>query len=308
MTGPARRRPPRRSPPRSLTVLAAVGAVAAVGAWVLAARDGDDGQGDGAAAPAVPADPGVSHVHGLGVNPGDGSLVVATHTGSFRLGADGGGATRIGESFQDTMGFTVVGPDHFLGSGHPDVAGMEAGQPGRLGFIESTDGGLSWEIVSLGGDADFHALVSAGDRVYGWDAGSGRLMVSEDRVEWEALPAIQLVALAVDPADDDHLVVATPQGLQESTDGGRTWQPAEGPALVTLSWAEGIGLWGAEVDGAVWRRDGTVWTSAGQLPGAPQAFLAAPSGLFAAVHDSDAVTQIVQSTDDGATWDVRWRG
>ena len=304
MTNPTRRRPPRRSPPRSLTLIAAVGAVAAVGAWVLATRD----DSDGAAAPVVTADPGVSHVHGLGVNPGDGSLVVATHFGSFRLGADGGGATRIGDSFQDTMGFTVVGPDQFLGSGHPDVAGMEAGQPARLGFIESTDGGRSWEVLSLGGDVDFHALASAGGRVYGWDASSGRLMVSEDRVEWETLAAIDLFALAVDPADVDHLVAATPQGLQETTDGGRTWEAADGPPLVAISWAEGTGLWGAGADGAVWRREPEAWTSAGRLPGTPQAFLATiDGGLYAAVQASDGATQIVQSTDNAATWDVRYR-
>jgi hypothetical protein len=26
----------------------------------------------------------------------------------------------VTERFQDSMGFTVVGPDYFLGSGHPD--------------------------------------------------------------------------------------------------------------------------------------------------------------------------------------------
>lgn len=31
------------------------------------------------------------------------------------------------------MGFTVGGPDHFLGSGHPSAAEARQGKPGRLG-------------------------------------------------------------------------------------------------------------------------------------------------------------------------------
>ena len=34
------------------------------------------------------------------------------------------------------MGFTVVGPDTFLGSGHPDI---RATDPPLLGLIESND-------------------------------------------------------------------------------------------------------------------------------------------------------------------------
>ncbi len=75
----------------------------------------------------VADDPGVSHVHGLGINPSDRSLIIATHFGSFRLPAGGDVATRIGDSFQDTMGFTVAGPDNFLGSGHPDLAAARSG-------------------------------------------------------------------------------------------------------------------------------------------------------------------------------------
>ena len=66
------------------------------------------------------SDPGPIHVHGLGVNPADGSLFVATHTGLFRAAPDEQRARRVADRYQDTMGFTFVAPDHFLGSGHPD--------------------------------------------------------------------------------------------------------------------------------------------------------------------------------------------
>ena len=43
----------------------------------------------------------------------------AVLAGALALPEDGE-ATRIADRFQDTMGFTVVGPSTFLGSGHPD--------------------------------------------------------------------------------------------------------------------------------------------------------------------------------------------
>jgi hypothetical protein len=69
--------------------------------------DGGSGSPDGDR-PKV-GDPGPVHVHGLGVNPKDGALFVATHTGLFRAGEGTRRARRIADRFQDTMGFTVVG-------------------------------------------------------------------------------------------------------------------------------------------------------------------------------------------------------
>jgi hypothetical protein len=104
-------------------------------------------------------DPGIVHVHGLGRNPADGSLMIATHTGLFRAGAEGGKPERVAGRFQDTMGFTVVGPDHFLGSGHP----ASVDDPAFLGLIESRDAGNNWRPISLRGEVDFHVLESQGD-------------------------------------------------------------------------------------------------------------------------------------------------
>lgn len=61
----------------------------------------------------------VGHVHGLGVDPADGTLYVASHYGVFGVEGDEGG--RVADRWQDTMGFTIVGPGRFLGSGHPDL-------------------------------------------------------------------------------------------------------------------------------------------------------------------------------------------
>jgi hypothetical protein len=88
-----------------------------------------DGERAAATLQAVAEDPGVVHVHRLGISPRDGALFAATHTGLFAVGD--GTATRVTQRFQDTMGFTVVGPGYFLGSGHPDFCDTQLMVPNR---------------------------------------------------------------------------------------------------------------------------------------------------------------------------------
>ncbi|MPY94298.1 MAG: exo-alpha-sialidase [Acidimicrobiia bacterium] len=240
-------------------------------------------------------------MHGLGVNPGDGALYVATHHGTFRI-PEGGSAERVGSSSQDTMGFTVAGPDRFLGSGHPDVAGMQAGQPGLLGLIESSDAGRSWVSRSLSGEVDFHALAFAHGQVYGWDATSARLMVSADAQVWETRTQMPMHSFAVDPADPDRLVAAMPGGLRSSSDGGRMWSRLLGPELVLVSWAPDGVLWGLAQDGAVLRSSdgGEEWESAGHLPGDAQALSATSEAVWAAAAADGEPTGIYRSRDGGS--------
>ena len=298
-----RRRPKKAGADRLIFLLAAVVAVAALG-WVAFRL----AQGGGSPS-ALPADdPGVAHVHGLGIDPSDGSLYVATHHGTFRIARDES-AERVGASFQDTMGFTVAGPKRFLGSGHPDLDGARKGQPPRLGLIESTDAGKSWRAVSLSGEVDFHGLAAAHDRVYGWDSGTGRFMVSSDGRTWETRSTQALAAFAVDPKNPDHIVGSGPQGLLDSTDGGRTWQARSGPALAVLSWDAAAGLIGADGGGRVHRSSdgGASWAPLGNLAGNPQALLATGTVFYAAAADSDGTTGIYRSADGGRTWDLYYR-
>ncbi|MGH9893476.1 MAG: F510_1955 family glycosylhydrolase, partial [bacterium] len=51
---------------------------------------------------------------------------------------------------------------------------------------------------------------------------------------------------------------------------------------------------------------GASWVPAGRLPGSPEAFLATPDSLYAAV-EVDGATGIYRSTDAGRTWDLRYR-
>lgn len=84
----------------------------------------------------------------MGINPADDAVIVATHSGLFRAPAGQQLAQRIGDRGQDTMGFTVVGPDRFLGSGHPD---LRDDLPPLLGLIRSEDAGRSWQPIFLPG-------------------------------------------------------------------------------------------------------------------------------------------------------------
>ena len=252
-------------------------------------------------------DPGVSHVHGLGVDPADGTLYAATHFGLFRV-PEQGQAKRVADRFQDTMGFTVTGPNRFLGSGHPDFSDKEMFREGHdphLGLIQSTDAGRTWKALSLLGEADFHALAAVHGQVYGYSATDGEFMVSPDGKTWDRRSQIGLVSFAVDPDDPEHIIATTERGLVTSTDGGRTWQPLSAPPLAYLSWEEDGGLWGAGADGGIHRSTdkGTTWEHQGNLPGPPEALLVHGSVHYAAVSDEG----IFRSTDGGRSWQVRYR-
>jgi hypothetical protein len=281
---------------------------------VLAGCGGERGD-DEAGSPSPPAetrdahDPGPVHVHGLGVDPADGALFIATHTGLYRVGRGEKTAERVGDSRQDTMGFTVVGPNHFLGSGHPDPReAVERDLPPHLGLIESRDAGLTWENVSLAGEADFHVLRAHGDHVYGLDASGGRFLTSTDGgSSWEerALPG-RTYDLVVDPVTPTRLVAATEREVAESRDGGRSWRRVGAAVAALLAWPEHDALYAMLGDGSVRKsRDGgKTWRDVGSDGGEPSAFAAGGDGaLYVALHDGT----IEHSRDGGRTWQVRSR-
>jgi photosystem II stability/assembly factor-like uncharacterized protein len=278
-------------------------AIALLGVLVLA--------GCGSDPPAAPLDkvaddPGLIHVHGLGINPADGTLYAATHTGLFTV--RNGASQRVADRLQDTMGFTVVGPDHFLGSGHPDFRDSQLYDPDRrplLGLIESRDAGRSWQPLSLLGEADFHALQVAHGRVYGYDATGGRFMVTSDRRHWQVRSKLELTSFAVSPSNPELVVAATGRGLARSRDGGRRWQPVRGPDGLLLDWPRPDALWTITDEGQLWHSTdaGGSWRQPGKINGQPEAFLAHEAKLYVAV----AQLGIVTSTDQGRSWQVLYR-
>ena len=270
------------------------------------------GGGGGEAAPdqftGVPLelqDPGAIHVHGLGYDRESKILYLATHTGMFRLPDGAAKATRIGDDHQDTMGFTLIEPDRFLGSGHPDA---RAKLPPYLGLIRSTDRGRTWVPISLLGEADFHVLRSQGKTIYGFDSSNERLLASSDSGRsWKKLTAPEaLLDLAVDPNDPKHLLASGGSVLYRSVNGGRAWQAVASGLAGYLAWPSANRVFVATLDGSILStaRATGPWRSRGSF-GAPVAALLAVSDrvLFAALHDGTITT----SSDGGISWKVRAR-
>lgn len=277
---------------------------------ILAATLGACGGGDDEAAnePRVPVgDPGPIHVHGLGVNPRDQALYIATHTGLFRAAAGQTRSRRVAGRYQDTMGFTVTGPDEFLGSGHPD--GRE-GLPPFLGLIRSTDAGRSWQPVSLLGERDFHVLEAAGTRIYGYgsdfETREAGLLVSDDGGGSWAERAVPepLISLAIDPRDRDRAIAAGARAVYSSNDAGAGWRPLAGGGGL-LAWMAPRQLFLVRLDGSLSSSPdaGRTWTERGSVGGQPAAFESAGQDLYVALHDGT----IRSSTDGGRTWQERSR-
>lgn len=274
-----------------------LGVVVAV-AFVVGACSGGGGadHGDDAAGGGV----SLAHIHGLGVNPADDTLYAGSHHGVFRITGNGA-PEQIAGLTRDFMGFTVVGEDHFLGSGHAGPA--EHDQPANLGLIESTDGGQTWRPLSLSGQVDFHAMEAKHDRVYGWDSQTGQLMVSTDNESWDSRMRLGLADIAVSPEDAEEILATTSQGIARSTDGGRGFSVVDGsPVLVFVDWPTGDRLVGVAPDGSVHVSDdgGTSWQRRGTVSGSPQAIT---------THGEDEIyiatdTAIYHSDDDGETFTV----
>ncbi|MCF6427670.1 F510_1955 family glycosylhydrolase [Amycolatopsis tucumanensis] len=243
--------------------------------------------------------PDLAHVHGLGVDPADGMLYAASHYGLFKL-APGGAPERVGP-VQDVMGFTVVGPRHFLGSGHP---GSRTDGPPHLGLVESTDAGQTWRELSLAGRADLHSIEAKHGLVYGYDSQSRQLMVTTDMRNWDNRARLAVSDFAVDPASPDVIVANTTDGLMRSSDGGRNFSLLpDAPELVFVEWPASGTLLGSDPNNTIYisADGGNTWARQGQAPGPPGAF-AAPSVSDVYVGTE---TAIHYSSDGGRTFTIR---
>lgn len=249
---------------------------------------------------ATATDPGLQHIHGLGVR-GD-TLYIATHTGLWIAPRGQTKAERFGTSRQDIMGFSVVAGDRFIGSGHPEPS---QNLPPNLGLIESRDGGRTWNNVSLLGEADFHVLESAGSRIYGFNGVQARLMVSGDggRRWAQRSPPGAMFSLAIDPRSSQRIVVATERGISSSPDGGRNWEFLSGQLAGLLAWPAPKRLFLVDGSGQVSQSSdgGRNWRAVGSIQGQPAAFIAQGNALYAAIHDGT----VKRSVDGGRSWSVR---
>ena len=282
---------------RSLATLATLAAT------VFIAACGGDAPGRDAAGEegaSVQESAALEHIHGLGV--AEGQLFIATHNGLFAAPEGDTTPSRVGETTQDIMGFSVIAPNRFIGSGHP---GPDQDLPPHLGLMESRDGGKTWSNVSLLGDADFHVLESAGNQIYGFDGLQGRLMVSRNGGrDWQQrTPPAGVFALAIDPSNASRIVASTEQGVFASNDEGRNWRPLSQDLAGLLAWPTQDRLYLLDGQGQVQvsADGGGTWQTRGSIGGQPAAFMAREDDLYAALGDGT----VKKSTDGGATWAVR---
>jgi hypothetical protein len=278
--------------------------LALVAAVALGSCGGDDtpaerGSSDDSA---QTGDPGMHHIHGLGVDPRSGTLYIATHTGLFTAPEGEQRARRLGDSRQDIMGFSIVGADRFIGSGHP---APDQDLPPNLGLIRSTDGGRNWDAVSLSGEADFHALEASASRIYGFDGTQGRLMVSRDggRSWTRRAPPAAMFGMAIHPRDPARLLAGTDRGLFASTDEGRSWRPLSAEMTGLLAWPAPDRLYLVEGSGRVRQSadGGRSWRRVGAIGGELAALTAEKSDIYVALADGT----VKQSTDGGRNWTLR---
>ncbi len=293
----------RAPSPRAL--VAVLAALATVGLAACGSDDptlGGGGEGGGQESASVEEGPALEHIHGLGVNPADERLFIATHNGLFSAAERETTPKQVGTSTQDIMGFSVVGKNRFIGSGHP---GADQNLPPNLGLIESRDGGKTWKTISLLGEADFHVLESSGGKIYGFDGTQGRLMVSRDggRKWQERMPPAAVFGLAVHPTNPSRVVVSTEKGLFASPNEGRGWRPLSDQLAGLFAWPEKDRLYLVDGQGQVFvsANAGTEWQTQGSIEGQPAAFIAHGDELYAALADGT----VKRSSDGGATWTVR---
>jgi hypothetical protein len=257
----------------------------------------DDPAEDEAEDEATVVDAGMSHVHGLGVNPGDGATYLATHSGIFRI-VEGEAPIRVADRHQDTMGFTVVGPNRFLASGHPDLT--DESMPTHLGLIESTDAAESWQERSLGGEADLHALDAGPAGVVAFDAVTGRLLSSETGQSWKVLAQGVVIDVAADPGNGGAVMVTTREGELVVYDSrGRGEELREAPPVGLVDWPRPDLLIAVGADGQLHRSAdrGKSWERVGRPLGAAQAIDVTDEAWLVANQEA-----VLRSTDEGKTW------
>lgn len=243
---------------------------------------------------AQPSSDVFGHVHGIGLNPADNTVYVASHNGVFRI-LDGT-PRLIADRRQDTMGFTVSGPDKFLASGHPAPG---TNTPNPLGLIQSTDRAATWTTLSFGGQEDFHSIDAASRYVYAYSS-AGQVLASTDGQTWEPILRAQLLDLAVDPQSPTHLVATTDTGEVIAFSKGEKPTTIEAaPPLAFIDRTATSDIVGVDPSGQMFvsADEGKTWTKRAELHAVPEAISVRADTWYAATENG-----ILSSADEGANW------
>ena len=191
------------------------------------------------------------HVHGIGVDPVDSSILyIATH-GDFYQSRDGATPVKVDKIRADYMAFNAPNnkDSPLYASGHPSSGG-------NTGLIKSTDGGITWQQVAkvLEPAVDFHVMTlskSDPNLILGFDSGGRGLFKTIDAGKtWENLEYPEYIyALTISPNDSQLIFAGTGNGIFKSNDGGITWNHIAYLGLtVSAMNSDGEGILFASVD------------------------------------------------------------
>lgn len=296
---------PRRRQRRSRRNAVWLGAVALVGAAVVAvavSRAGDDAgdnAGDDTGGPAT-ATAGFTggDFHSLVVDPTtSGRLFVGGHQ-AVSSSTDGGKTwARVAAlDDADAMGWAFADDSVYV-TGHP---GISHSADGAATFRQANDGLPDTDVHAFGAsDTVRYAAGPANGVVASTDG--GRTWTSRTKADGQSF----FGRILVGPGDDEQLVAADARGgATESTDGGRTWRRLGGPPSATWVSRSGMTLYASGPQGAARSSDGgTTWENLELPEGATlvEADGRDPKVLYAGVHDGNAVSVLV-SRDEGARW------
>ncbi len=251
----------------------------------------------------VVAEPGdLGHVHDM-VLDDDGALLVATHSGLYRIEGDDR-AVLVGPEQHDLMAMVRLGDGSLVASGHPDLRldGYRVeGLPPLLGLVRSNDSGESWQVQDLLGEADFHAMVAEGDSLY-VASSSGQLAVRRPASGWQMLGNVSAADLAVAPGGSGRMVATDYEGVLRGSADAFAWDRLEGvPSLVQVEWPDPDRLIGIDLEGTIWAASAPEgpWVEVAVGPARPETLMVDASGAWWVAARGGVISR---SDDDGVEW------
>lgn len=252
------------------------------------------------------------HIHGLGIDPVDRTILyIATH-GDFFHSHDGNPPFKVDVVRADYMAFNAPAT-----AGIPLYASGHPASGGNTGLIKSIDGGQRWEIVSkvLDPPVDFHAMsVSKSDPniIIGFDSGARGLFKTLDAGnKWETLQYPDYITtLAISPIDSQIVFAGTGKGIFQSNDGARSWTLLDeyrGITILALAFDENQNLYAANQFGLSRSSDlGRIWENISEpsLTITNIAVDAQNKIIYVAGYSPDGYQEVYRSKDDGKSWDI----
>lgn len=253
------------------------------------------------------------HIHGLGINPEDRSILyIATH-GDFYQSVKGGPPVKVDEQRADYMAFNAP-PNAGMplyASGHPSTGG-------NMGLVKSIDGGKTWQTVAtvLEPPVDFHAMAvtkSDPNMIIGFDSsGRGLFKTVDSGLNWQKLdPPDYISALAISPTDHDVMFAGSGKGIYQSSDGGNSWTQIETfqrSLVFSLTFDEEGALYATTEQLGLSRSFdlGQTWekVSNPNLTITSVTIDAQNHILYVAGYSPDGFQEVYRSLDDGNSWEL----